>query len=177
VYDENLLHFVYDEINLATMDRAKPAQRGRPPIGNRALTSTERSKRRIERLTAREVAEGTMRDGLEKLHGELVTAGVPDRAGDVANILQTTALKAVAEYTRRMAMFFAQSGPKSFNSEEKSAHEKRIIDLSVKIDSLAITDNSSYEQFDEILQQLHALGFFPDNSLVSDVARAFYVGR
>jgi hypothetical protein len=118
-----------------------------------------------------------MRDGLEKLHGDLVTAGVPDRAGDVAKILQTTALKAVAEYTRRMSMFFVQSGPKSFNSEEKSAHEKRIIDLAAKIDSLAIRDNSSYEQFDEILRQLRALGFFPDNLLVSDVARAFYVGR
>jgi hypothetical protein len=76
-----------------------------------------------------------------------------------------------------MAMFFVQSGPKSFNSEEKSTHEKRIIYLAVKIDSLAATDNSSYEQFDEILRQLHALGFFPDNSLVSDVARGFYMGR
>jgi hypothetical protein len=168
---------VCDEINLATMDRSRPARRGRPPIGDRALTSTERSKRRIERLAAREIAEGAMRNGLEKLHGELFAAGVSDRAGDLAKILQTTALKAVAGYTRGMSMFFVQSGPKSFNPEEKTNHEKRIIELADKIDSLAIADDASYEQFEKILRQLHTLGFFPDNSLVSDVARAFYVGR
>jgi hypothetical protein len=168
---------VCDEINLATMDRSRPARRGRPPIGDRALTSTERSKRRIERLAAREIAEGAMRNGLEKLYGELFAAGVSDRAGDLAKILQATALKAVAGYTRGMSMFFVQSGLKSFNPEEKTNHEKRIIELADKIDSLAIADDASYEQFEKILQQLHTLGFFPDNSLVSDVARAFYVGR
>jgi hypothetical protein len=87
------------------MDRSKPPRRGRPPIANRALTSTERNKRRIERLAAREIAEGAMRGGLEKLHGELTAAGVPDQASDLARILRTTALKAVAEYTRRMSIF------------------------------------------------------------------------
>jgi hypothetical protein len=168
------LHFVCDEINLGTMDRSRPVRRGRPPIGDRALTSTERSKRRIERLAAREIAEGAMRNGLEKLHGELVAAGVPDRPGELAKILQTTALKAVAEYTRGMSMFFVQRGPKLFNPEEKTNHEKLIIELADRIDSLAIADNASYEQFDKILRQLHTLGFFPDHLLVSDVARAFF---
>jgi hypothetical protein len=154
------------------MDRSK-ARRGRPPIGNQALTSAERSKRRIERLAARELAESAMRGGLEKLHGELVAAGVPEKAGDLAGILQATALKAVAEYTRRTSMFFVQSGPKSLNLEEKDAHQKRINDLADKIDSLANADNSSYSKFEEILRQLHTLGFFPDNALVSNVARAF----
>ena len=143
------------------MDRSGTARRGRPPIGNRALTSRERSKRRIERLAARELAEGAMRGGLEKLHGELVAAGVPDQAGDLARILQTTALKAVAEYTRRTSKFFVQTGPKSFNPEEKTAHEKRINDLADKIDTLANAHNSSYEQFDEILRQLHTLPSLP----------------
>lgn len=159
------------------MDRSKPPRRGRPPIANRALTSTERNKRRIERLAAREIAEGAMRGGLEKLHGELTAAGVPDQASDLARILRTTALKAVAEYTRRMSMFFVQTGPSSFSLEEKSAHETQINDLADKIDSRAGANNSSYEQFDQILRQLHTLGFFPDNALVSDVARAFFGGK
>jgi hypothetical protein len=118
-----------------------------------------------------------MRDGLEKLHGELVAAGVPHQAGDLATILQTTALKAVAEYTRRMSMFFVQTGSKSFNQEQKADHEMRINDLADKIDSLANAGITSYQQFNEILRQLHALGFFPDTALVSDVARAFYCGK
>jgi hypothetical protein len=118
-----------------------------------------------------------MRNGLEKLHGELVAAGIPDRAGDLAKILQTTALKAVAEYTRGTSKFFVQSGPKSLNPAEKTKHEKRIVDLANEIASLAIADDASYEQFDKILRQLNTLGFFPDRALVSDVARAFYVAR
>ena len=118
-----------------------------------------------------------MRGGLEKLHGELTAAGVPDRASDLARILQTTALKAVAEYTRRMSMFFVQTGPRSFSPEEKSAHETRINHLADKIDSLAGANHPSYEQFDQILRQLHELGFFPDDALVSDVARAFFGGK
>lgn len=162
---------------LVDMDRSSPARRGRPPIGDRSLTSTDRSKRRFERLAARELSEGEMREGFAKLRDELAAAGVPDRAREVAHILQTTALRAVAEYTRRMSMYFVQNGPASINPEEKSAHEQHIIDLANKIELLALAENSSYEQFDEILRQLHALGFFPENSLVMDVARAFYAGR
>jgi len=171
---------VQDGIIWLDMDGSNPARRsrrGRPPIGDRSLTSTDRSKRRFERLAAREVSEGEMREGLAKLHDELVAAGVPDRAREVAHILQSTALKAVAEYTRRMSMYFVQSGPASFNQKEKSAHEQQIIDLANKIESLGLVENLSYEQFEEILRQLHALGFFPENSLVMDVARAFYAGR
>jgi hypothetical protein len=159
------------------MDRSSPARRGRPPIGDRSLTSTERSKRRIERLAAREISEGAMRDGLVKLHDELVAAGVPDQAHEVAHMLQATALKAVAEYTRRMSMFFVQNGPRSLNSDERSMQEQHIVSLANRIESLALVENSSYPEFEDILRQLHALGFFPENSLVSDVARAFYAGR
>jgi len=76
-----------------------------------------------------------------------------------------------------MSMFFVQTGPSSFSLEEKSAHETQINDLADKIDFLAGANNSSYEQFDQILRQLHALGFLPDNALVSDVARAFFGGK
>jgi len=118
-----------------------------------------------------------MRGGLEKLRSELVGAGASHQAGNLARILQTTALKAVAEYTRRMSTFFVQTVPTSFNREEKADRERRINDLADKIDLLASAENSSYSQFEEILQQLRVLGFFPDTALVSDVARAFYGRR
>jgi hypothetical protein len=180
IYVHNELYFVQDGIILVHMDGSSPvrrSRRGRPPIGDRSLTSTDRSKRRFERLVAREVSESEMREGLAKLHDELVAAGVPDRAREVAHILQSTALKAVAEYTRRMSMYFVQNGPASFNQEEKSTHEQQIIDLANRIESLVLVENLSYEQFEEILRQLHARGFFPENSLVMDVAHAFCAGR
>ncbi len=148
--------------------------RGRPAtIGNRALTSGERSKRRLERLAARETAAGTMREELEGMHHELVAAGVPDRAADLAKILRKCALKAVAEYTRGTSMFFVQDGPKSSDPRDTAQHENRIVALADKIGSLASAEDPDYLEFEAILRQLHALGFFPDASLVSDVARAF----
>jgi hypothetical protein len=54
--------------------------------------------------------------------------------------------------------------------------QQRIEELAQEIHSLAAVVErglAGYRQFDVILGNLHKLGFFPETSLVSEVARVF----
>ncbi len=149
---------------------------GRPLKGDRPTTSTECSKQRMDRLTATEVAAGEQRQALAGLNKELFEAGYPEWAASVAEISRASALKAVAEYTRRYSAFFLRRGSKMLNAEETSKCQRRIIELAVFMDVLAARaadEPVEYQEFEQVLTELHAAGFYPENSLVSSVAQAF----
>jgi hypothetical protein len=85
-------------------------------------------------------------------------------------------LKAVAEYTRRNATFFVTGVPQVLDPDVRARHTEHITALAAKVDALADTvphGSVSYRQFEVILDGLHKAGFWPENSLVSEVARAF----
>lgn len=83
------------------------------------------------------------------------------------------ALKAVAQYTRQNASLSAQDKAKPV---DPTARMQTIITLADKIDDLAarsLDGLAKYDQFETLLNELHAAGFFPEMSLISDVARSF----
>jgi hypothetical protein len=89
----------------------------------------------------------------------------------------TAALKAVAEYAQRHSAISVTNGPQMPTSGQAAQKKQRIEALAQKIHLLAAAAEeglAGYQQFEAILGDLHRLGFFPETSLVSAVARAFY---
>jgi transcriptional regulator with XRE-family HTH domain len=88
------------------------------------------------------------------------------------------ALAAVADYTRRHSEMFVRNGPRLLTPTETAKHRQRIEALADQIDALAVNTSDGaveYRRFETILGRLHAEGFFPDNELVSAVAKHLLV--
>jgi hypothetical protein len=86
------------------------------------------------------------------------------------------ALKAIAEYAQRHSTLFVIDGPKLLSPEQTANQKQRIEAVANKISGLTIPaekGEATYERFESLLGELHKLGFFPETSLVSAVARAF----
>ena len=84
------------------------------------------------------------------------------------------ALAAVADYTRRHSEMFVRHGPRMLTPAETTRRRQRIEALADQLDVLAKSASDGlveYRQFETILGRLHAEGFFPDNELVSAVAK------
>jgi hypothetical protein len=87
-------------------------------------------------------------------------------------------LAAVAEYTRQHSELFARNGPRLLTPTETAKRRQRIEALADQIAALADGARDGlveYRQFEAILGRLHAEGFFPDNDLVSAVAKALLI--
>lgn len=85
------------------------------------------------------------------------------------------ALKAVADYTRQHSSIFVVDGPKLLDRSEKARRQKAIETVAGKIDGLAAAafeGRAKYQEFESLLGELHAAGFYPLMSLISDVAHA-----
>jgi transcriptional regulator with XRE-family HTH domain len=85
------------------------------------------------------------------------------------------ALKAVADYTRKHSSIFVVDGPKLLDRSEKARRQKTIEAVADKIDELAVVASegrAKYQDFESLLGELHAVGFFPLMSLISDVAHS-----
>ena len=83
-------------------------------------------------------------------------------------------LKAVAEYARQNSSAFSY-GPRPLTPDQKSRRRQNIEALADKLDELAdeaTSGKASYAQFENLLNKLNDLGFFPQLSLVSAVAQA-----
>ena len=84
-------------------------------------------------------------------------------------------LKAVAQYTRQHSSGFVTDGPRRLTPDQRAQRQQKIEALADKLDELAAAagnGKASYAQFESILNKLHALGFFPEISLISAVAKA-----
>ncbi|MGA2492774.1 MAG: hypothetical protein ABSF67_07450 [Roseiarcus sp.] len=115
---------------------------------------------------------------------------LPDLARDMPDIEDATycianafarartssaALRAVANYTREHSAIFVVDGPKLLNRSEKTRRQKTIESVADKIDRLAagaLEGRAKYQEFESLLRELHASGFYPLMSLISDVAHA-----
>jgi hypothetical protein len=85
------------------------------------------------------------------------------------------ALDAVALYVRKHSTIFVVDGPRRLPPAESKRRQQDIESIADKIAALAVAagkGNASYLQFEELLDQLHTLGFFPTIELVSEVAKA-----
>jgi hypothetical protein len=85
------------------------------------------------------------------------------------------ALKAVADYTRKHSSVFAVDGPGLLDRSEKARRQRIIESVADKIDELGVAASdgrAKYQDFESLLEELHAVGFFPLMSLISDVAHS-----
>lgn len=85
-------------------------------------------------------------------------------------------MKAVADYVQRHSSVFVRDGAKLWSPEQTAKQQQRIQVVAAKIEALSIPAGQgmvTYDQFEALLGELHKLGFFPETSLVSAVARAF----
>lgn len=149
---------------------------GRLPKAQSAMTGTLRSNQRAARQAAKAVAAEVMHKSLAVLEGDLGAAGLTDWSDRVVRIARMTALKAVAEYTRRNAKIFVTDGPALLSPQARDERIRRISDIAAGLDALGdavLTSVVRYGEFEALLDALHKAGFWPENMLVSDVAHAF----
>ena len=86
------------------------------------------------------------------------------------------ALKAVAGYVQRHSSIFARDGARLWSPEQTAKQQQQIEAVGAKISALVEPAEQgivTYDHFESLLGELHKLGFFPETSLVSAVARAF----
>jgi len=84
------------------------------------------------------------------------------------------ALRVIAAYTRAHSHLFVRQGPAMLAPADADQRRQAIIKQAEAIETLAgevAVGRGSYAQFEEILRELHRLGFFPETALVSAVAR------
>ena len=89
---------------------------------------------------------------------------------------QASALSDIANYVRANAGSFARTGPALLTPKQRIENQKRIAWLASQLDELAVAAHegaASYLQYEDIQGKLHAAGFYPKDSLVAAVARAF----
>ncbi len=89
------------------------------------------------------------------------------------------ALAAVADSIRQHSELFVRNGPRLPTPAETAKRRQRIEALADQIGALAEGARDGlveYRQFEAILGRLHAEGFFPDNELVSGVAKTLLIG-
>ncbi len=89
--------------------------------------------------------------------------------------LANKALVEIAEYTRQHATKFARERTLSLDAAEATRRVEAISQLADELNELAssaLEGNALYVKFEGILDALHRLGFFPEQELVSAVARS-----
>ena len=151
---------------------------GRPALVGRPMTSTERNKRHITRLLACEAQLKEETRLLVELHRDMTAAGQQGWAGRVAEILRISALLAVAEDARRNAGLFASLDPGLRSSDDRSKREDQILTLADRVSVLAANADdvsAGYQQFEGVLNAFQRVGFYPDKTLVSAVARGYFL--
>jgi hypothetical protein len=84
-------------------------------------------------------------------------------------------LPATASYTREHVELFVSNGPGPRTPATVTRRCQAIMDQADRLDALAqeaAEGRAAYSQFEAILGELQRLGFFPETSLVSAVARS-----
>jgi hypothetical protein len=80
----------------------------------------------------------------------------------------------VAEYVRANSEVHAREGAKMATAKKRAEAKTLTEDIADRLDIMAAAEHGTigYADFEGVLTQLHGLGFFPPNKLVSDVAHA-----
>jgi hypothetical protein len=157
-------------VDTAVLDR----QRGRTAaIIGELTTSTERNRRRIDRLLASETLARELIEDLATYHQELFMAGDIKTANRIALSLRRAALGGLSDYMRRTVAFRVRSGPRMVSPEEMQADEDLVLSIADELDSLADAPTADFNNLEKLTNKLRKLGAFPDAELYSAVVQSF----
>jgi hypothetical protein len=157
-------------VDAAVLDR----KRGRSAaVEGELTTSTDRNRRRVDRLLASEALARTLVDDLRRHHQELATAGDIKAADRIAQSLRRAALSGLSDYMRRTAKFRVRSGSRIPTPEEMRADENAVLDIADELDALGNDPDADIGTFEEITNKLRRLGTFPDSELYAAVVQGF----
>lgn len=120
------------------------------------------------------------RDAPPDLEGDMPL--IEDAAACIADALGrwkecADAIQAVVKYLRDTPRVFASSGPQLMNQQERARRRAKVDSVADRMAELAdraLTGDASAGAFEGLNRELHEVGMFADNRLVSDVARAFH---
>jgi hypothetical protein len=154
----------------AVLDR----KRGRvATVKGEFTTSTDRNRRRVDRLLASETLARRLTEDLATYHQELVAAGDAGTADRIALSLRRAALSGLADYMRRTTTFRARSGPKMAPPEEMQKGEEAVLRIADELDALADDPAADISTFEMAANKLRQMGAFPDSELHSAVVQSF----
>jgi hypothetical protein len=91
------------------------------------------------------------------------------------SVASRSALQALSSYVRKHSNIFVSDGAQLTSAADRKRRQREIEIVADKIEQMAdVTSGggAEYSDFEVLLHQLHALGFFPTIELVSDVAKA-----
>ena len=149
-------------------------KRGRgAAVEGELTTSTDRNRRRIDRLLASEsLARGLIED-LATYHQELVAAGDEQTADRIALLLRRAALGGLSDYMRRTATFRGRSGLRLSSPEEMQAHEASVLAIADALEALADDPAAEFAAIEMLANKLRQMGAFPDRELYSAAVQSF----
>ena len=81
-------------------------------------------------------------------------------------------IRAVAAYVRKHSQVYVRDRLERPSPAQHQQRVDAIVQIADELEALADQTPRRYAQFEALLSQLHDLGFFPTNELVSDVAHA-----
>ncbi|MEA1676539.1 hypothetical protein [Nitrospirillum sp. BR 11163] len=174
-FRHGLAHSV-DEAKLAADAAVLDRKRGRAAaVEGEQTSSTDRNRRRVDRLLASETLARGLVDDLTNFHKELVTAGDLKTADRVAASIRRAALGALADYMRRTAAFRVRSGANMASPESMKAEEEFVLDIADQLDQMADDPQATEQLFEALTDKLRQLGVFPDGDLNSAVVNGFFL--
>ncbi|WP_316976526.1 hypothetical protein [Shumkonia mesophila] len=154
----------------AVLDR----KRGRAAaVEGELTTSTDRNRRRVDRLLASESQARGLIEDLATYHQELVSTGEVKTADRIALSLRRAALSGFSDYVRRTAAFCVRSGSRMASPEAMQAHEEAVLRIADELDALAENPNAGVNDFEKVTNKLRKMGAFPDPELYSTVMQSF----
>jgi hypothetical protein len=154
----------------AVLDR----KRGRgAAVEGEMTTSTDRNRRRVDRLLASEELARKLIEDLATYHQELVSAGEVATADRIALALRRAALVGLTDYMRRTAEFRARSEPGTVSPEEMQADTGAVLRIADELNALADDPAANADTVEIITNKLRQMGAFPDAELYSAVIQSF----
>ncbi len=163
-----------DEAKLSADAAVLDRRRGRGAVTEgEVTTSTDRNRRRVDRLLASEaMARGLVQD-LSAYHHELVAAGDTKTASRIALLLRRAALSGLTDYMRRTAEFRVRSRPRMVSLEEIQADADAVLAVADELEALANDPAADVDGFETIATTLRQMGAFPDSQLYFAVIESF----
>lgn len=154
----------------AVLDR----RRGRSAaVEGELTTSTDRNRRRVDRLLASESLARRLIEDLATYHQELVATGEVKTADRIALSLRRAALGGLSDYMRRTATFRVRSGPRMSSPEEMQADAEAVLSIADEFDALADDPTAGVGTVEKFANKLRKMGAFPDSELYSAVVQSF----
>jgi hypothetical protein len=136
-------------------------------------TSTDRNRRRIDRLLATESLARRLVADLANYHQELVAIRDTKTANRIVLSLRRAALNGLSDYMRRTVEFRARSGAQMASPEEKRADEQAALKIIDELAAFADDPIADFGKVEMAINKLRSTGRFPESELYSAVTQSF----